>query len=190
MAVISPPVQATPLPHRLTLMGIPPYSQGLEVELGLPNTPLHLGGQFIYLRGLQSTAPWAPFTPHSGARHQVDVWLHAGHRLGDDVAIGLLAGLQQSWEPGITTGDYVTRHQSAGLLGVTYERTWEAWRLRLRPTFLVIPEDWRWLPWYGVMAKSAVLGGIPWVEVGYRVAPWAEISVRASTTPLALTLTF
>ncbi|MNR75357.1 hypothetical protein D3C72_59870 [compost metagenome] len=189
ISVFCPPIQAAPLVNRGSLMGVPPYSQGMEVEFGLADT-VQLGGQFLYLWGGRSTIPWTPFTPHAGGRQQWSAWLHYGHRLAEDASVGLIGGMHQSWEEGESLPASVIRHESAGLVGVTYERSWEALRLRLRPTLLVIPQDWMGIPWYGVLAKSAVLSGIPWVEVGFRVAPHAELSVRASSTPLALTLTF
>jgi|GEM_PF-4612678 hypothetical protein len=181
---------AAPLLGQTTIMGVPPYTQGVEVELGLGETPIRLGGQFVYLRGGSWTTPWTPFTPHSGSRHHVNAWLHYGHRLTEEASIGLIGGMQQAWEPVKTVWAPASRQVSSGLLGVTYERSWEAWHLRLRPTLLVNPQDWTGIPWYGVLAKSAVLSGIPWVELGYRLAPWSELSVRTSITPLAFTLTF
>lgn len=84
----------------------------------------------------------------------------------------------------------VIRPESVGIVGLNYEQAWSSVRLRLRPTLLVNPQDWHYIPWFGVLAKSAVLSGIPWVEVGYRITPDLELGLRASLTPLAISLSF
>lgn len=185
-----PPVQADPFASKVSLMGVAPYTQGVEAEIGLGDSPFILGGQCIYLWSGRETTPWAPLTPQAGGRQQWSAWVGYRKPLTQDSTVGVLAGAHQSWEAGVLMPSSVIQHESRGLVGMAYERTWSSLRLRVQPTFLVNPQDWVYLPWFGVLAKSAVFTGIPWVEVGYRVLPNTELSLRASLTPVALSLIF
>ena len=183
------PAAAAPDSGRLTVMGVPPYTQGVEAEFGLGDSPFRLGGQVLYIWNGRPVAPWNPLSP-VGGREQGNAWIAYQRDLSPGVGLGALVGMHHARYERVSMPASVIEQETGGIVGLRYERTWDSVTLRLRPTLLVIPRDWVSLPWYGVVAKSAVLSGIPWVEVGYRVLPHAELSVRASLTPLPLTLVF
>lgn len=189
MATCAPPASAASGSERITVMGGPPYTQGLEAERGLGDSPFRLGGQVLYLWNGRPIAPWNPLNP-VGGRQQGSAWIGYQRDLAPGVGLGGMVGMHHARYERVSMPASVIEQETGGIVGLVYERRWESVTLRLRPTLLVIPQDWVYLPWYGVLAKSAVLSGIPWVEVGYRVLPHAELSVRASLTPLALTLVF
>ncbi len=180
---------ASPTQNRATVMGVPPFSQGLEVELGLGDSPFRLGGQFSYFWNGGPIAPWNPLDP-VGGRQQGDAWIGYQRDLAPDAAMGVIVGMYHARDEGVSMPVSVIAQETGGMVGVVYERTWGSVHLRLRPTLLVIPRDWVYLPWYATLAKSAVLSGIPWVEVGYRITPGLELGLRASLTPLALAVSF
>lgn len=180
---------ASPTRDRMTLMGLPPFSQGFEVESGLGDSPFRLGGQFIYIWQGRPSAPWNPVDP-VGGRQQGNAWIGYQRDLAPDAALGVIVGMHHARYEGLTIPATVIEQETFGIAGFVYERTWKSLHFMFRPVFVLNPREWGLVPWYGTLARSAVLSGIPWIELGYRVTPHAELSVRASMTPLALSLTF
>lgn len=137
---------------------------GVEGELGLEGSPLHVGGVMwspIFGSGMAETL-WAgyAFTPWGGDR------------------VMLMAGGTHYQQSGVGCVDVCQAPSSGGIfVGVSYlireERLW----LKLTPQYLFPMDGWSAYPQWA-------LSGVPWVELGVPITPHCDISLRLGETIL------
>lgn len=174
------PAGASPEAGRVSLIAlpVPPLGAffGAELEARLGPTPLIVGGQGVYVSG--------------GTHAQGTVWLGYRQELPGGYNFGALAGVNQTWDrratPGVVgavPGPNLYPGPIGYVVGLSASKSWGSLWVRANPNYVLIPGFMSYLT-----LREAMISGIPWLEVGYRVAPWAEISLRASMPPLAVTL--
>ncbi|MNX92958.1 hypothetical protein D3C86_1251250 [compost metagenome] len=167
-------VLASPQPSRISISGFPPSAVGVDADLGVPLTPLRVGG-LVQLKFPSDPSPNDP---------TISVWSGVTVFQDSSSALDLLVGGNYFVEPGIATLltlDSAPAQSRYGVLVaasylVSAPRLW----LRLTPQY-VFPVDAR--AYYPGYMKS----GIPLVEVGVKILPQLSLSLGASVTPLRMT---
>ena len=185
------PAEAAPSGSHLGIMGIPALSLGGEAQLHLPGTPVSLAGQGAML---------------AGSYGQVTGWGEYRHALDSHTSIGLLAGVNLDWQPirspaASAATAWLAPGKIGTLIGAFYMHDRGSWWLRVAPSLSLIPMEP--LPprpdqldqGYTYRAPDvnlgrSLVGGPPWLEIGYRVSPGVGLSLRSSITPLSASLTF
>lgn len=179
------PAQAAPEAGRVALIGAPPFSYGATLQV--TGGPLHLradaasAGSF----GGWAVSLQAPVAAPGGAR------------------IGPLAGIVQPYTlsacptmPGIPCVPGLLPGPVGFIFGLAAQ--WEAgpWWVHLTPNLAVTPE----MPLLAIPGSGlppierppridwlyATVIGPPCLEVGYRLTPTLDVSLRSSLAPLAL----
>lgn len=157
--------------------------------MSLPGTPLGLIGNATWVNGI---GYWASVT----GRYTLAA--------SPDSSFGLLLGLNQSWAYPTQTPSMVFQDIGHGALGsilgaqplkmfggVYYEHTWDRVRLRLSPVlshYAPFTGSYR-TPFFNLVEAGLV--GTAWVEVGYKVSPNFELSLKSNVhTPLSMSMTF
>lgn len=180
------PAQAAVDDSRVALTGAPPFSYGASLEvvggpLGLRADATNVGS---------SIGGWA-------VSLQAQVAEHGGARMG------VLAGIVQPYHagacpamPGIPCNPGLSPGRIGFLLGL--HSRWEAgpWWIHLTPNLTLTPEmPIPAIPGSGLPPMErppridwhyALVIGPPWLEVGYRLTPTLDVSLRSSLAPLAL----
>lgn len=184
IAGMAPDAAAGPLEARVGVAGLPPFVGLAETDFKLPFAPLRFGGSAYYV--LESNA-------------QATIWGQYEHQLTPTVTIGGLAGVNYDWLRGATAavvGAVEDKSLHPGrmgyLLGVSYRQDWERMWLRMTPSITLIPQDplpprpdqpeqgYQYRSPEVNLWRSLLMGGPPWLEVGYKVTPNVSVSLQAN----------
>lgn len=185
LAVLAPRAAAAPVEARVGVAGLPPFVSLAEAELKWPALPIRLGGSAYYV--LDNYA-------------QATGWIGLEVPLGPSVTIGGFGGLNLDGnqlrvvaaDPQAPTARPLIPGQVGYLLGAYYRQDWDRLWLKIAPSVSLIPlpplaprPD---QPEAGYLYRfpevnlwrSLLLGGPPWLEVGYKVTPNLHVSLQAN----------
>jgi hypothetical protein len=162
-----------------------PQTFGLEGDWLVPQQPVILS-----VRGGWMGLPrFSNIPPYDNNGYWLSGWGTYQHALTPSSSVGAVVGISQSWffdmvpipfRNAYTGG----RQPTVGILGISYQHCWDKLWIRLTPSIAIGDPTWP-LDYF----QAGMLGpGL--VEIGYRVTPNSELSIRPSITPIAYSTYF
>jgi hypothetical protein len=151
---------------------------GLEGEWTAPRSPLTLSAR-IGTVGFPYTG--YPFAKLDLSGHWLSAWGTYNFIQGDPVSMGLVLGVSRNW---FAANNVPIRNALRITLGYSFQNRWDAVWFRLTPS-VSFSESSALFDFF-----DASLLGPSLAEVGVRIAPRAEVSLRLSVTPLAISILF
>lgn len=170
---------AMPLEGRLSAstFPLPGFSFSGEAQLGWTGLPFRINIQGSYV---------APRYP----TYWLSAWGEYTHSIAPGSAIGLVAGINQSWTEGRMSlpGQPLFYQGNRWIVGVSFEQQWERFWLRATPNLVTDRSFELGSPSFNWM--DTFFSGPAWLEIGYRITPALSVSLRSNRTPLTGALFF
>jgi hypothetical protein len=150
---------------------------GGEAEIGLKGIPIRVGIQSAYAAPRYAT-------------YYLSAWGSYNREIASNSSVGLVAGINQSWTEGRMNvpGQLLTYQGIRPVLGVSYRHQWNRLWIRTTPNLVANSStdgNYVQLNW-----MDTFFTGPAWLELGYRINPNWEISLRSSVMPVSVSLLF
>jgi len=178
LGIPSPHAFALPIEGKIGIKTFPlPMAYGGEAEIGLKDSPLRFGIQSAYVIPRYPT-------------YYLSAWGSYTREITDYATIGLVAGFNQSWTEGrmYAPGQPLTYQGIRPVLGVSYQHQWDRVWIRTTPNVVANSSiDGRFLQ---LNWMDSFMTGPSWLEIGYRITPSWEVSLRSSVMPLSVSMLF
>lgn len=172
----APYAVAAPINGALSVIGGPTNEVGAEVELGSELLPLRVGARYApYWRDGYIASGWG----------LVEQAILPGSKVG--VLVGYCGGetIIGHYAPGVPESP---RPIGRWYIGASFDQTWDRLVFRFSPNLTVVPPDASRPDTQINLWESFAGLGQPWVELGYRVTPWFNLSL-ASRIPVPVKAT-
>ncbi|MNX94535.1 hypothetical protein D3C86_1267700 [compost metagenome] len=164
---------AKPLSGKIGVTSLAPFNIGLEGELSLPETPFSFA-----VTG--SVFPGAFMNP---GQIYYSAYGRYALKASENVSWGPLLGARQDWGRR-DFRDSFSANPVGWIAGLSLQAESGPFWARFNPnTTLLIAED-------GRFSTSWDLLGLPWLELGAKVMPNLEVSLRAGALPLKVSTLF